>query len=113
MIGRTAIADGQFHSFGGARSAAGSMVASINRPAFGGFGTRSTFFGPWRGGYGWRGGWGGWGWGGWGCCGWGFGWGGGWGWGWGFGLGWDPFWYGPPYLYAPNWYDFPDDNYMY
>jgi hypothetical protein len=86
------IADGQFHSFGGARSAAPAALRSgVGRAGFAGAG-------------GWRGGWGGrWGWGG-GC------WGCGWGFGLGWGLGWNPFWAWPPYGYSPWWsYDSPPD----
>jgi len=106
---RTAIADGQFHSFAAGHSVAGSMAASINHPAGAAFAGRGNFVnGAWRGGgLIFRNGWGGWGWG---CCGWGWGWGWGFGWGWGWGFGWDPFWYAPPYWYAPNWYDFPDGD---
>src|ERR1700757_4442351 len=79
----SAIADGRFHSFSGARSAGSTLAGS--RFAGNGF-NRAGFVGGnagWRGGYGYgRYGYGyGRGWGG-------YGWGGGWGWGgWGWGLG--------------------------
>jgi hypothetical protein len=94
-----AIADGQWHSFGSAQGRAGSaqtsnprsvQSATLNR---GGLGFRNS---AWRGGFGFRGGYGGFGWG---CCGWGLGWGWGFGWGWG----WGPFWDWSPYWYNPWW----------
>jgi hypothetical protein len=130
----SAIADGQWHSFGhsGSSFAAngrGSSAISSSRGTSGLSGSRlgtSTFANPGLGrgfgdrgfggfggyGRGWRGGgWGGWGWGGWG---WGFGWGWGWpylGFGWGY-PGWYYPWawggYGGPYpypYYAPWGYD--------
>jgi hypothetical protein len=93
----SAIADGQWHSFGGARGA-NSLVAGNAHPGFGsfnrGFGGRAGFRGPWfHGGFG-----------GFACC--GFGLGLGWGWGWGPGWGWwNPFWLWPSYWYNPWWYD--------
>jgi hypothetical protein len=94
-----AIADGQWHSFGSANGAGGSVqtsnpgsVQTVTRNRGGlGFGNSG-----WRGGFGFRGGYGGFGWG---CCGWGL------DWGWGFGWGWDPFWDWPPYWYN-RWSDY-------
>jgi hypothetical protein len=101
---RSAVADGQWHSFGAARGTGGALgthaaaATSVNhfvgshagfaggnaafRGGFGrdGFGFRGGFFAP-----GFR----------FGCCGLGFGW---WGWGW-----WDPFWAWPPYSYGGYW----------
>jgi len=94
-----AIADGQWHSFGSARSAAGSALTSNARPVQsatfnrGGLGFVNS---GWRGGFGLRGGYPGFGWG---CCGWGL------GWGWGFGWGWGPFWDWPPY-WSDSWWDY-------
>ncbi len=83
------IADGNFHSFGGVRTAGFSGNASINH-AFVGAGSLNFHGAGWNGGrWGWNGGRWGWG-GGWGWGrGWGWGWGGGWGcWGCGLGMGW-------------------------
>ena len=97
-----AIADGQWHSFGSAQGAAGSTQtsnprsvesATLNRNGLGFVNS------GWRGGFGFRGGYRGFGWG---CCGWGLGWGWGFGWGWG----WDPFWDWTPYWYNPWWWDY-------
>jgi hypothetical protein len=90
------IADGQWHSFGAARSATGSTLTANGRFA----GERGSFGGGFRGfgGYGYRGF--GYGWGGCWGCGWGFGWGLGWG------FGWDPFWAWPPYGYGLWWGDY-------
>jgi hypothetical protein len=93
----SAIADGQWHSFGAARGA-NSLVAANLRPGFNsfnrGFGGNSFFRGPgFRGGFG--------------CCAFGLGFGWGWGWGWGSGWGWaNPFWAWPSYWYNPWWYDY-------
>jgi hypothetical protein len=98
----SAIADGQFHSFGGARGTAAGSALAGGRFAGNGFNHAGLVGGAgWRGGFG-RGfgygrGWGGYGWGGgWGWGGWGWGWGGwglGWDWGWGWPYwGWDPYW---------------------
>ncbi|MGA7754705.1 MAG: hypothetical protein WCB05_17875 [Candidatus Sulfotelmatobacter sp.] len=107
MASNARIADGNFHSFGGASgSRSAATLASGGRVASNSF-NHVGFVGgnaAWRG-AGWRAGWGGgwgWGWGGgWGCCGWGLGWGWGWGWGW-----WNPFWAWPPYWYNPWLYDY-------
>lgn len=94
------IADGHWHSFGASHAAAGSRLASTARPtATASLNHSALGFGPgpWRAGYGWRGGY--WGGRGWGYPGWGWGWGWGLGWwgpGWGWGWWWDPFWYWPP-----------------
>jgi hypothetical protein len=105
---RAAVADGNWHSFGG-RASAARTHASVTTAAFNrGF----VGNGAWRG-AGWRGGWGGrggFGWG-WGCCSWGLGWG--WG-GYGWGLGWDPFWAWPGYWYNPWLYGYSyDPEYIY
>ena len=103
----SAIADGQWHSFGGAHGAVGSGLTANARTgvnnsfsrnggfAHGGYGGRGYYGGGYRGyGYGWGGCWG---------CGWGFGW----------GLGWNPFWYWPSYWYSPWWVDgYPPPSYI-
>jgi hypothetical protein len=92
-----AIADGRWHSFGNAGSAAGSALTSNPRPAQGAIFNRGGLGfanSGWNGGFGFRGGYSGFGWG---CCGWGL------GLGWGFGWGWGPFWDWPPYWYNPWW----------
>ncbi|HEV2398502.1 MAG TPA: hypothetical protein VGS27_16280 [Candidatus Sulfotelmatobacter sp.] len=121
-----AIADGNWHSFGGTRGT--TQMASVNHVGLvGGAWHGGVWGGGFRGGYGagwgrpgwnwgWGGGWG-WGFGGWGWGGWGLGFGWGWGWGWGgWGLGWDPFWAWPPYYYNPWLYAYnpaPDVIYPY
>jgi hypothetical protein len=111
-----AIADGQWHSFGGARNT--SLVLNARFGANAGFGRNVGFGrfggGPWRGGYGWRGGWGypgyRFGWGCWAC---------GWGFGFGWGIGWNPYWALYPYPYWDNlwWGDpygyYPPPAYLY
>lgn len=100
----TAIRDGQWHGFGGARNSLGArtgsnLAASMRSNPLATRGSVASMNAAWRGG-----GWGGRGfWGpGWGCCGWGFGFGGfGWGWGPAWGFGWNPFWAWPPYWYNP------------
>jgi hypothetical protein len=93
---RAALADGQWHSFGGAHAALGSRLNGNV-----GFGHNAEFihggWGGWGGG-GWHGGWRG----GWGYPGYGFGfgcWGCGWGYGFGWGIGWNPWWALYPYPY--------------
>jgi len=101
---RNAIADGQWHSFGGARGSSGAGAsAGFHNAAItdgrnrgfgnGGFGNRGF------GGRGFRGrGFGG-------CWGCGFGFGFGWGWGWPWALGWgEPGWGWDPYWYDPWWW---------
>lgn len=98
-----AVADGNWHSFGGVHNTSASMRASITSRGTG-FGINHAAF--FNGTGAWRNNWGGWrgGWGGWGCCGWGWGWGwGGWWWG-GWGWGWSPFWNWGPYAYDPWWW---------
>lgn len=93
----SAIADGQWHSFGAAHGA-NSLVAANVHTGFNSFHhatfVSTGFHGPaFYGGYG--------------CCafgigfGWGWGWGSGWGWGWG-----NPFWAWPSYWYNPWWYGY-------
>lgn len=98
-----AIADGQWHGFGGERA---TLNIAANHAGIVGI-HNGAWLGGWRGG-GFRGGFYpafgcfGCGWGrGWG---WGFGFGFGWGWGWGW---WNPFWAWPPYWwYTPTpWLD--------
>jgi hypothetical protein len=88
-----ALADGQWHSFGGTHGGAHAALGTgLNENVR--FGGRSEFFrgegfggfGGWRGGFGWRG----FGFGCWGC---------GWGFGFGWGIGWNPYWALYPYPY--------------
>ena len=91
-----ALADGQWHSFGGVNGGARPAMG-FGGGRFGGgrFGGGQEFF---RGGFGGFGGWRG----GWGYPGFGFGfgcWGCGWGFGFGWGIGWNPYWALYPYPY--------------
>ena len=98
-----ALADGQWHSFGGTHGSAHATLATgLNGNAR--FGGREDFIHGGWGGSGWHGGFGGWR-GGWGYPGYGFGfgcWGCGWGYGFGWGIGWNPYWAFYPYPYWDN-----------
>jgi hypothetical protein len=123
---RSSVADGQWHSFGGARGSGGTNVANARFGGSADFG-RGGFGGRDFVGRGWGGGWGGggFGWrGGWGYPGYGFGWGCwscGWGFGFGWGIGWNPYWAVYPYPYWDNlwwgdpygYYSNPGDIYPY
>ena len=84
----SAIADGQWHSFGNTHAALATGTRFGGNAAFihGGWGAGG--WGGWRGGWGYRGY--GFGWGCWGC---------GWGYGFGWGIGWNPYWAVYPYPY--------------
>ena len=98
-----ALADGQWHSFGGTHGSAHATLATgLNGNAR--FGGREDFIHGGWGGSGWHGGFGGWR-GGWGYPGYGFRfgcWGCGWGYGFGWGIGWNPYWAFYPYPYWDN-----------
>ena len=95
-----ALADGQWHSFGGTHAALNGNPHFGGHTEFihgGGWGGGGWGGGGWHGGWGWRGGWGypgfGFGFGCWGC---------GWGYGFGWGIGWNPWWAFYPYPYWDN-----------
>lgn len=103
---RAALADGQWHSFGGTRGGTlggshAALASGLNGNARLGGGRSEFIHGGWGGG--WGGLHGGWGWrGGWGYPGYGFGfgcWACGWGFGFGWGIGWNPYWALYPYPY--------------
>jgi hypothetical protein len=103
-VHNSAIADGNWHSFGTTTRGGYSGTS--------GYGSRGYGYGYGHGyGYGRGYGWYGYGWRGYGC--WGCGWGWGWGWGWPWALSWwAPYWYYPSWWWGPGYVAYPSPYYQ-